>query len=361
VIVFLWVAAELVASLPHDGLGPIHAAALVTGLLAVSMARELTRALIARWLSSEDDAPSETVDAMIWPLGGLSPAAPLGVRRTLLAELGGVGAGLLLIMPAASLVLLSGAPITALVFDPISPRVTAAELRSPLQVFAWWLYYANAVVLVLNVLLPMLPFDLGRIILSLSRRKRGGMLAAQRTLKLGVGTALAVLVVASTIEQTRMIAVAAVGALATWLEYRRLTFLASPASGAARHAGLRSDDSIDDEVSSGSPRARVGPAATGNTSAASGTLGGLGSGERHGETPTQSPSQRANGPSRPEPIPGRGGTDERFGRSAATPPHPRSGLNLDEILSKISTQGVRALTPEEQEFLSRETRKRRGE
>lgn len=376
-IVLFWVAAEMVAWLPRDSLGLIHAGSLVLGLLAASTLREVARMGLARWLDERDDdgLRVQSQEAMVWPLGGLTSAAPLGVRRTFLAELGGIGAGLLLMLPAAALVLLAGAPISTLLFDPMSPRVTAAELRSPAQVIAWWFYYANALVLVLNLLLPMLPFDLGRIVLALTRRRSGNLVAAAVVLRVGLVAALAVLVFASTTNQTRVIAVAAVGALATWLEYRRLTFMADPLSDGRDDAApavfmsptrypRQSSGAPDSTGKAPSPRPqgsrRQQPDANPRNDAASEAAPDA----RSGSIPPSPPVP----PASPQP-PGRAGDAPRSpaGAGASRGPgregpsvSPSTPMNLDEVLAKISRGGLASLSDAEREFLSRETERRRG-
>ena len=354
-IVLLWVGAEMVAWLPRGNLGLIHAASLVLGLLTASMLRELARAGLARWLGAHEGDQGmgggrerrDTLEAMVWPLGGLTSAAPLGVRRTIVAELGGIGAGLLLVLPAAAFVVLAGAPATTLLFDPMSPRVTAAELRSPAQVVAWWFYYANALVLALNLLLPMLPFDLGRIVMAVTRRKSGMAAASAVVLRIGLVTALAVLVVAGTLDQTRMIAVAAVGALATWLEHRRLAFLADPIT--------RSDESANDGGGSRSSRTGGGAGGTAPETRAS----------RHGSGVREPAEGGVPSPGSVTSVPRGVGSDD-VARPSALPQGPASdvapklAMDLDVILAKISGGGLASLTEAERTFLARETERRRG-
>jgi len=354
-IVLLWVGAEMVAWLPRGNLGLIHAASLVLGLLTASMLRELARAGLARWLGAREGDQGmggrrerrDTLEAMVWPLGGLTSAAPLGVRRTMVAELGGIGAGLLLVLPAAAFVVLAGAPATTLLFDPMSPRVTAAELRSPAQVVAWWFYYANALVLALNLLLPMLPFDLGRIVMAVTRRKSGMAAASAVVLRIGLVTALAVLVVAGTLDQTRMIAVAAVGALATWLEHRRLAFLADPIT--------RSDESANDGGGSRSSRTGGGAGGTAPETRAS----------RHGTGIREPAEGGVPSPGSVTSVPRGVGSDDvaRPSASAQGPASdvaPKLAMDLDVILAKISGGGLASLTEAERTFLARETERRRG-
>ncbi len=381
-IVILWIGAEMVAWLPRGNLGLIHAASLVLGLLATSMMREVARALLARWLGARAGSEgldggkerSDVLEAMVWPLGGLTSAAPLGVRRTIAAELGGIGAGLLLVLPAAAMVILAGAPVTTLLFDPMSPRVTAAELRSPAQVLAWWFYYANAIVLALNLLLPMLPFDLGRIAMAVTRRKSGMAAASAVVLRVGLVTALALLVVAGTLDQTRMIAVAAVGALATWLEHRRLAFMADPLTRSSSRSATGSDGLEDEELrvgSGGGSKASRGGSGVSGADASRPTRPGRGPGGSAGARPAPGGTSGGAGPGAggvrkagPGDVGNRGSDSDESVDTAArgTARNEASSvkMDLDVILAKISGGGLQSLTDEERKFLARETERRRG-
>jgi hypothetical protein len=277
-------------------------------------------------------------------------------------------------LPAAAMVLLAGAPVSTLLFDPMSPRVTAAELRSPAQVIAWWFYYANSLVLVLNLLLPMLPFDLGRIILAITRRRGGAMVASAVVLRVGLVSALAVLVLASTLDQTRIIAVAAVGALATWLEHRRLGFMADPLARAGEAAmsmggGLGAlDDRHAGAADVAGPASRL-PSPRRQSEAGAGTRGDEGADRAPDARPGVRPStagenssasaaasQRPSEASRPPGGEIRGGSPPRD-RAAGSPALP---LSLDEVLAKISRGGLASLSDAERAFLARETERRRG-
>lgn len=227
-IVPIWAGAEMVASLPQGNMGSLHKACVVISLLLVSLVREGLRGCLARRLGSDVD------HVTIWPVGGLTPVVRPGTTRPILAEAGGLAASLALVPVLGGAALLAGAsPSMLYELNPLAPSATATALRSGWLIAAWWAYYANLLILAVN-LLPMFPLDGGRILQAWlrersGRRAMGGALAASEiATKAGLFIALLLFVLAATAQQTRLIALAAFCALATWMEYRRGEFVARP-------------------------------------------------------------------------------------------------------------------------------------
>lgn len=290
-LVPVWIGAEMLAWLPRDAMGLVHAAALVGALLLLACLRELARGAWSRRFGCEP-AP-----AVVWPLGGLSPTPPAPGGPPLLAECGGLLAGLVLLPFLGAGVLLAGAQWEALFPSLLAPRVTAASLRSHPQVVLWWAYYANLIILLANLLLPISAFDAGRILQSRVRRSCDD--ARGLVLRIGLFAALALFVIGASAGETRVMAMAALGALATFLDVRRLEFLGA-------HESV--------------PPVRAAPPA-------------------YAPAPEDPPEPPV--PAEPAPTP--------------DPPPP----DLDAILAKISRSGLASLTPDERQALARETERRR--
>jgi Zn-dependent protease len=216
----LWLAAELIAWLPRDSIGLIHALAASGWLALLAGVREIVRVVVARRLGADVDAVA------IWPLGGLSPMSLAGAPRSLLSESGGLVTNLILLPLTAAWVLWAGAGWSALWFDPFAPRVVAGALRSQAQVIAWWAFYANLVMTGVN-LLPMACFDGGRALHTLLWA-RAGAEGSVRTARIGLACAAVVLVLAGAAGHTRIVLIGLFGALATYLEFRRAEFLLHP-------------------------------------------------------------------------------------------------------------------------------------
>lgn len=216
----LWVGAELLAWLPRHALGPAHVVAVVASLLVLGVIREASRLGVARWLGSEVEV------SRVWPLGGLSPVSVTGTLRPVLAEVGGLLAGLCLLPLLAWLCVRAGCVAESLTPDLLSPRVTAATLRTPEQVAAWWLYFANVLQLAAN-LVPAGPFDAGRVLGAILRGRvgeRGAAVAA----RIGLLACAGLFVYGCAAGETRLILVASFAALVTFMDFRRYEFLSSP-------------------------------------------------------------------------------------------------------------------------------------
>jgi hypothetical protein len=217
VIVPLWVGVELAAWAPRDGVGLTHVAAALGAFVLLSLIREVSRACIRRAVDGEAQV------VVLWPLGGLG-TAPIGRgARPFLAEMGGLATSAVLVPILGALVLATGAGWGALGIDPLSPRIMVSGLRTHSQVWAWWAYYANALMLVTNALLPCSPMDAGRLaaLWALSRR----MSVRWSVLRIGVGTGLGVFLLGALASEIRLMALGAIGAWATYLEVRRAEFI----------------------------------------------------------------------------------------------------------------------------------------
>ncbi len=235
VLLIMWMGAEMVAWVPRSAIGLVHVIAGVVSIFGIILIRELVREHIRR------AAGGESQPVVLWPLGGLG-ATPLGpVPRPFLAESGGLLANAFLVPILGYLVIASGASWEALTLDLLSPGVTAGGLRSRLQIWAWWAYYANAAVLVANALLPMLPLDCGRLVRAVTAHR--GPSVARRTVRVAMFTALAVFVFGACMGEFRVLAIGVLGAFTSYMDLRRAEFLA-----AAPIEAATDDDLIGDEA-----------------------------------------------------------------------------------------------------------------
>lgn len=219
VLLILWMGAEMVAWVPRGAVGLVHVFAAVVSIFGVLVVRECARELIRRFTGGESQP------VVLWPLGGLgaTPAGP--VPRPFLAETGGLLAGALLVPVLGYAVIASGAGWQALMLDLLSPGVTAGGLRSYWQIWAWWAYYANAVVLVANGLLPMLPMDAGRLVRTLAAQR--GESATRKAVRVAMFASLAVFVFGACMGELRILAMGVLGAFTSYMDLRRSEFLAA--------------------------------------------------------------------------------------------------------------------------------------
>lgn len=207
VILPMWAISELVGWVSVKNVGLVHAVSMTLAFVLVVVYRELGRAAASRALGSSLD------EVELWPLGGLSLSKARGPGRGVLHELGGVMAGAVALPLLAAGVVLSGAGWDALVFHPLLPGVTAGGLRTLPQVLAWWLYYANAMVLLANALVPMASFDCGRVL--------GATAGRVRAAQIGLMVGFAAFVCSATLGLSRVVAAAMIGLVASWVELQR--------------------------------------------------------------------------------------------------------------------------------------------
>lgn len=285
VIVPLWVGVETVTALVSDSMGLPHVGAMLGWFILLAMVREVARIWFARLLGSEQDT------ILLWPLGGITPGAMPGVRRELQSELGGVALNIVLVPVLGLGMVLSGLPKEMLYFNVLyllHPGTPATIPGTAPQLIAWWGYYANWVLLAANLLIPVFPFDAARLLRLAVTGRLGHTRATLLTTRVAMFVACAMFIYGAADDQARMMAVAAFGAAASWIEFRRAEFI------------TRAPD------------------------------------ERRGVTPPDADLE--------------------------PPVTPLAGTHmpdLDEILGKISRDGIGTLTPLEREILAAETDRRR--
>lgn len=294
-LVPLWIAAELLFSFASDRIGPLHVSMAVGSLVVISLLREWMRAHAARVMGADKDT------AIAWPLGGLTPVSRPGLPHPIAAELGGIVFGVAVTPMLVAGLWATGADLQSLVFNPLSPRGTLSLLNSPWQVAAWWLFYANTLILLMNVLLPMYPFDAAGVLHAWMRQRLGAARANDAVLRCGLFAAIAMLVLAATGGETRLLAVSIFAAAATLHQFRKNEFLYAPA--------------------------RLAP-----------------------EQPHTCPDEA------PEPV----GHVASTGLADARTEPEVTDEDVDRVLAKISRLGIASITSDERTLLERATRMRRG-
>lgn len=235
----IWVAVELFGPIHPGALGPLYAGCLIASFVLIVLVRELCRSAFARGMGRQLDT------VVLWPLGGISHTVPLsrvhaGLQPAI-TESGGLLFGMLAWPVLAAAVWMLGGRWAQVSFNPLNPAMTLAGIGNDLHsiasntganpfvlIGAWSLYYANAIVLLANLLLPMFPLDGARIVLAWQERRLGDLAAAAFVAKVGFLTALVTLVLGSALESTRVMALAVIGGLVTWFEFRRAVFLERP-------------------------------------------------------------------------------------------------------------------------------------
>lgn len=304
VIFPLLAAWELILSLPKGRFGPVHVAIALGVLFLLVLAREAGRWLILRRRALEGD------QTILWPLGAFSVPQPVSARTSAWpGAIGGLIVSVALVPVLAGCVLLGGLGADALLFRPLEPEHVVSTIGSLPAAAAWWAYYLNLVVLVLNLLIPMFPLDAGRIAEAVMVRRLGPTRAAISAAQIGMVTACIVVVAALSSGMTRLVVLGIFGAFASWTQYRRASFVTHVAQELPRYrrSTARAEKADVDRE----------PGAT-----------------------TIVADDRADSPS---PAPGPERDTAQASRSIAD--------EVDRLLAKISASGIASLTPEERTTL----------
>ncbi|MFG0292630.1 MAG: site-2 protease family protein [Phycisphaerales bacterium JB050] len=244
------------------------------------------------------------------PIGGLALAMPRHHWKSHLITAVAGPAVNVAILPLTTVALWALGQQQVIVFNPLHPTETLATITtsSNLATVAmhslWWLHYINFLILAFNLLLVFFPFDGGRIVQAIMWRKMGYLKSMTAAVYIGLVGAGLVCVIAIVLGQSMIVAIAAFGLIACWMERMRL-------KAADEITGYIPDD-----------------------------MAGLGAVSVVG-----------------------GATDEDDDRESKAEQRRREReekeqAELDRVLEKISVSGMDSLTASEKRLLSKQTKKR---
>lgn len=228
-VVPIWAAAEIAAASFGGRARAASAALAVVAFVFAAVWRELIKGLA--WRAAFVEMPV----GVVWPLGGLNVMGGRGRRSETGSGTGvrkewwGLIAGGVWTGSWAMVVWLGN--FGPLVFNPLDPLAVPMATTVSIGLAAWWMYVAGICLTLCNALLPVAPFDLGRLL-----RREGPSIDPERAhgeARVGYVTAMTLFVAAAAMGHTRLMAVAAIGALVTALDGRRgmLDFRAAGSGG----------------------------------------------------------------------------------------------------------------------------------
>ena len=320
VFFLVYVVTQLIyAALPSQS-GLRWTAPMLTSLCVLVLLHEFGHCLACRRVGGEAD------EVMLWPLGGLASCRPPEDgpdprRPDLITTLGGPAVNLALLPVLGVAVLLAAADWRVVVFNPFEPGpvLSGLVLRDGTQ--PWWLvwlwsaHYANAILFLFNMLVPMFPMDAGRVVHALLWRSRGRGEATLIVCTLGLFVAGVLAVVGVVTAEVMFVLIAGFGGLTCWMERQRIKLL-----------GLGGVPGVDFVPGSGYavPTEPVATAA-----------------ERRAARREQHQAEREE----------RKQEQARVEAAAAQ-------AELDRVLAKISASGMSSLTRDERAVLERATRDR---
>jgi stage IV sporulation protein FB len=310
-ITVVFMVGVVLAAIPTIGSrGWLHLIMLGFSMLAlfvVVLLHEFGHCFGARWSGGSANR------IVMLPIGGLALAMPRHHWKSHLITAVAGPAVNVAIVPLTALGLWLADQSDAIFFNPFEPLTVVAtiETTSNLGTLAaqslWWLHYINLLILGFNLLLVFFPFDGGRIVQSVMWRKMGYLKSMTAAVYIGLVGAGLIFVVALVLGQTMLVAIAAFGLIACWMERMRLKAA--------------------DEITGYIPGDMAG---LGTVSPAGVDSFG---GEEDDPGPTKAEARR----------------QEREQKEQA---------ELDRVLEKISTTGMDSLSLAEKRVLSRQTKKR---
>lgn len=302
----VYIAIMLLWSIPKSNAGIAYMALAMASLFVIVLLHEFGHCFACRFSGGVADR------IVMLPFGGLALIRPVQSWKShLISTLGGplVNVILLPLTCAALFFAGLGAHIVFNPFDPItvlaSPEFsTSSTLGSLGLVGLWWFHYVNIVILGFNVLLPMYPFDGGRILQSALWARVGYRKSMEIAVNAGLVGAMVLAVIGLVGQETMIVAIALFGAWACWVERKRLRadvdlVMEQAGYGGGAEYGAAYDPSLEDEID-----------------------------------PKEARQQKQE-------------ADEQ--------------AELDRILAKISATGMDSLSNKERKILDRLSKKRRGE
>lgn len=319
-VTVVFMVAMLLSSLPRGNFGIGFTAIGMGSLFVVVLLHEFGHCFAARWSGGEADR------IVMLPFGGLALTRPEhNWWAHFVTTAGGPGVNVLLFpVTAIGLALLGHA--STIVFNPFDPggvlsTISAAgsDARYWLIAGVWIFHYTNLLILAFNLVMVFYPFDGGRLVQAIAWRKLGFVKSMGLAVNVGLVGAALVFIFAVVVGETMLVAIAAFGGIACWVERSRLKSM--------------------DEI--------TGMAMDGGAFGGLGVDGGSGSSGGGGDWGIEEP----------------GGVAEKIDRKAlkAAQQAEEDEAALDRILEKIGKEGKESLSRAERKVLERMTKKKQSE
>ncbi|XHC24450.1 site-2 protease family protein [Phycisphaerales bacterium ac7] len=225
-ITIVFMVGVVLASIPSVGeRGWLHLATLTMSMIAlfvVVLLHEFGHCFGARRSGGSADR------IVMLPIGGLALAIPANNWKShLITAIAGPAVNILM-FPLTAIALAVSGEADSVLFNPFAPLATvgAIDAGGNFSAFAlqslWWLHYINILILGFNLLLVFFPFDGGRIVQSLMWRRMGYLRSMTVAVYIGLVGAGLIFVISLVLQETMLVAIAAFGLIACWMERMRL-------------------------------------------------------------------------------------------------------------------------------------------
>lgn len=218
----VFIAVRTVQSVQTQQAGLVFQLIGLAGLLLLVAIHEFAHVFAARRVGVLHDR------LVLWPLGGLDHGdQPDRPGQLAAVALSGPIVNLLLLGPLTALTLATSGSWDLVFFDPFAYR-GAAVVASAEGLGAWlcWsLHASNLMLLGLNLLVPMHPFDAGRLLHAAVWKLRGEVGAARVSGAVGIVSAAVLAAVGLIANESVLLGIAMIGAFVSWQEISRARFL----------------------------------------------------------------------------------------------------------------------------------------
>lgn len=218
----VYILGQLLWSIPTSHGGIMFVLPAMAALFVIVLAHEFGHCIACRRWGGEADR------IVMLPWGGLALTRPRNDWRAHFGTTAGGPLVNLLLLPVLAAGLWLVGARDAILFNPFSPFATistisgASSAETLFKVSLWWFHYVNLVILGFNLLLPMYPFDGGRLIQALLWRNMGYGKSMHISVLVGFGGAMVLGIGALIVEKAMLVLIAVFGAVSCWTELRRL-------------------------------------------------------------------------------------------------------------------------------------------
>lgn len=224
-----YILAELIRSILPDHAGLLYIGPMLGALFLLVLLHEYGHCMVCRRMGGEAD------EILMWPLGGLASCLPPDDWRAhFWTTAGGPLVNAALLVPLGLSAYAVTGDIGLVVFNPFDPMLVVGSIAATnntvllLKVFVWSLHYANLLLLVFNLIVPMYPMDAGRLLQALLWARVGYRESMRLAAVLGLAVAGLLAVLSITFDgMQRLLAIALLGGLVCYMELRRLKFEAA--------------------------------------------------------------------------------------------------------------------------------------
>ncbi len=221
-IMVIYIVAQLLGSLVPSAMGPGYLLMAMGALFGLVLIHEFGHCFACRWVGGEANR------IVMLPWGGLALVMPPhDWRSNLITTLGGPAVHVVIFPITAAILLATNNGWGAVLFNPFDPGGALSAIWGGAGVgtllrAVWWVHYINMLLFAFNMLLPMYPFDGGRVVHAVLWRSMGFRKALAVSVTVGFVGALVLGAVALVTSQVMLLIIAVFGGISCWTERQRL-------------------------------------------------------------------------------------------------------------------------------------------